>query len=114
MSSNLKRAQYEHSMAVAKYEQQVTGDDLCNLEKAKLFKDVIYWNKEMLEFAVGELEVPENTFDGLLGHVNDMDEDGELDQIIKDLEEATDEPEDPNEHSPMCHSLQGTTPFTRR
>lgn len=109
--SHLKQAQYKLSMAVAKLEQQVTGDDLCDLEKANLLKDAIYHFKETLGHACDTVEGDLTCLKRAMWAV---DEDGELEDIIEKLTEDTDEPEDPNEHSTMSHSLQGTTPFTRR
>lgn len=95
MSSHFNQALHETSYAGRQLVIQKTGDDLCNLEKAKRLKEYIRQFKEAMPYACGTLEgLPDNAFDEFIRHVNAIDEDGELDHIIKDLEEATDEPAD--------------------
>jgi len=113
MSSHLKPALFRLSIAGAELERQPTGDDLCDLEKAKRLANWIYHFKETFGHACDELNVNPDTFVYLKERVNTIDEDGELAEVIEKLEEATDEPEDPREHSTLYHNIQGTTPFIR-
>jgi len=94
MSAHLKQTICKVSQIGHELAKQPTGDDLSDLRKAKLLDKLIYQVKEMLGYAADSLEVPENTFEGLKKHVGALDEDKELNHLIEDLEEATNEPAD--------------------
>ena len=95
MSSHLKQAICRVSQIGHELAMQPTGDDLSDLAKAKQLRDFIHEVKEMFGYACDSLEgLPDNALEALIRNINAMDEDGELDQIIKDLEEATDEDAD--------------------
>lgn len=99
--SHLKQALFRVSKAGNDLATQTTGDDLSDLAKAILLRNFIHEVKEAVVYACDDLEVSEETFVYLKCAINDIDESGELAEVIENLEEATNEPEDPNEHSTM-------------
>lgn len=101
MSAHLKQALFRVSKAGNDLATQTTGDDLSDLAKAILLRNFIHEVKEAVAHACDDLEVPKETFVYVKERINTIDEDGELAEVIGNLEEATDEPEDNKEHSTM-------------
>jgi len=90
--SHLKQALFRVSKAGNDLATQVTGGDLSDLAKAQCLTDLIHEVKEMLGHASDSLNVDDNTFVYFKRHIDALDEDGELAEVIENLEEAADEP----------------------
>lgn len=115
MSAHLKQTICRVSQIGHELAQQTTGDDLSDLCKAQLLGKLIYEVKEMLGYAVDSLNVDDKTFVYLKERINTIDEDGELKEVIEELDESTDEP--PYDlHKEEGHTMQNTgcVPFIRR
>lgn len=99
MSSHLDQALARVAHAGQLLSNQPTGHDLIDLNKAHLLNDLIHEIKELVPHAFDTLDVDPDTFVCAKRSINAVDEDGELAEVISDLEEATAEHENPREHS---------------
>lgn len=62
--------------------------------KISVLQTLIYETQEMLQYAVNILEAPDTDVSYLKDNINNLNEDGELAQLLLDLEE----PDDNEEH----------------
>ena len=108
MSTHLNQALAQVAEMGKRLSKQNTGDDESNLCKAMKLADLIYHTKEMLSYAVGTIDCYEHELVNIIGDIEGLEEDGEVQALINDLEVviADKEPSDWEEHNTM--SKHGT------